>query len=497
MLCLLQGFPLVDVAGQSGSQYFQERSSFNAGGGTSQGNIYQQAGSVGQGQPVGETTGALYINYAGFWGGGEPAAFYTLTVEIIGSGMVKDCLDPDDGPPCQGQKIHCPSDCTDEYAPGSSALLKDYADRDWKFLCWKLDPAGPCITEPINIERDITIYAVFDSCPWPADFNYLSPAHEAGNQSLQATLHWEEAVGATAYDIYLGTASPPSNMSTTTAAIYDPPGDFVLDTSYYWRVEARNACNPSTPIVGPEWQFHTTQAPLITSTPPPMVNRTYHYDVEATDADGDALTFSLTNAPEGMRIETVTGQITWTADPTQTGTFEPSVTASDGKGGVSDPQPIPLTVAADMFTTMTVGFLEGVNLRDGDTEQDATVLSLGVGTNMTTVTEIVLPNMANLFSFSALATFHVEYDNSQVKIVPETSVSQIAIEDTATGGAAFEDIQAADVAGLTWTTPANVFATETQTIVFQRTDGTYLKIGHITLNLTAGTITFAYADVTL
>jgi hypothetical protein len=38
---------------------------------------------------------------------------------------------------------------------------------------------------------------------------------------------------------------------------------------------------------------------------------------------------------------------------------------------------------------MTVAFLEGVNLQDGATEQDSTVLSLGVWTDMSNVTDIV------------------------------------------------------------------------------------------------------------
>jgi len=141
--------------------------------------------------------------------------------------------------------------------------------------------------------------------------------------------------------------------------------------------------------------------------------------------------------------------------------------------------------------------LGSVNLEeDGATEQDATVLSLGVGTDMSSVTDIVLPNMTNLFSFSALAAFHVEYDNSQAVIVPETSVAQMAVEDTAAGGKAFEAIHAAGIASLLWQTPTAQPVGATQTIVFQRTDGRYVKIGKMTLNLTEGTLTFAYADVT-
>lgn len=146
---------------------------------------------------------------------------------------------------------------------------------------------------------------------------------------------------------------------------------------------------------------------------------------------------------------------------------------------------------------MTISVLEGVNLQDGATEQDTTILSLGVGTDMSGITDILLPNMDNLFTFSALATFHVEYRAGQAVIVPEATVAQIAVEDTASGGKAFAEILAATVTGLTsWTTPNEVTVSDTKSLVFHRSDGTILKIGQFTMNLTDGAITFAYADVT-
>ena len=131
-----------------------------------------------------------------------------------------------------------------------------------------------------------------------------------------------------------------------------------LNTAYHWRVDAVNACG-ATP--GTAWAFTTTanHPPTITSTPPLMVNRTYEYDVKATDPDGDALAFSLTNAPDGMTID------------------------------------------------------------------------------------------------------------------------------------------AGNVTSLTWQTPTPHAFTATTTLVLRHNDGSILKIGNMTLNLTQGTITFAYADVTL
>lgn len=58
------------------------------------------------------------------------------------------------------------------------------------------------------------------------------------------------------------------------------------------------------------------RGPMITSTPPPgdaELGRVYVYDIEATDPEGDVLTFELGDAPEGMTIDPATGRIEWTA----------------------------------------------------------------------------------------------------------------------------------------------------------------------------------------
>jgi hypothetical protein len=54
--------------------------------------------------------------------------------------------------------------------------------------------------------------------------------------------------------------------------------------------------------------------PLVTSTPPgdAYADELYQYAVVATDPDGDALTFSLVNAPDGAAINRTTGLFTWT-----------------------------------------------------------------------------------------------------------------------------------------------------------------------------------------
>jgi len=73
------------------------------------------------------------------------------------------------------------------------------------------------------------------------------------------------------------------------------------------------------------------QSPIITSIPVTAVilGETYTCTIEATDPDGDTLTYSLTAKPSGMTIDPTTGTITWT--PTALGSYYVNVEVSDGE----------------------------------------------------------------------------------------------------------------------------------------------------------------------
>jgi len=73
------------------------------------------------------------------------------------------------------------------------------------------------------------------------------------------------------------------------------------------------------------------QTPTITSTPitTATVDELYTYDVDATDPDGDTLTYSLTTNPSGMTINSATGVINWT--PSVEGDYDVIVEVSDGE----------------------------------------------------------------------------------------------------------------------------------------------------------------------
>ena len=94
-------------------------------------------------------------------------------------------------------------------------------------------------------------------------------------------------------------------------------------------------------------------APVITSPPALSASeaRPYTYQVTASDADGDPLTFTLAQAPAGMTIST-TGLAAWTPTALQAGPQDVVVRVADGRGGVAN-QPFTIDVAANRAPTVT------------------------------------------------------------------------------------------------------------------------------------------------
>jgi hypothetical protein len=90
----------------------------------------------------------------------------------------------------------------------------------------------------------------------------------------------------------------------------------------------------------------TNQIPTINSIPltVTLLGEPYSYEVEATDADGDDLTYSLTLNPSGMVINSSTGVISWT--PTMEGDYNVSLKVSDGDS--FDTQSFTLTVSGNI-----------------------------------------------------------------------------------------------------------------------------------------------------
>lgn len=135
-------------------------------------------------------------------------------------------------------------------------------------------------------------------------------------------------------------------------------------------------------------------APVITSTAiaTATVGIAYTYDVNATDADGDTLSYLLTTNPTGMTINSTTGLISWT--PTASGTYNVTVSVSDGKGGVVN-QSLAITVidsgsSSGMLTVTNIPTYSTTNTLTGAYAGQISLSGITIeltGTTYTTTTD--------------------------------------------------------------------------------------------------------------
>ena len=80
---------------------------------------------------------------------------------------------------------------------------------------------------------------------------------------------------------------------------------------------------------------------------PPMIEEhyeytfdglTYIYKTRATDPDGDPLAYTLKSGPDGMEIDSTTGEVRWTVPEDFVGTADYVIRVEDGSGGSSEMQ---------------------------------------------------------------------------------------------------------------------------------------------------------------
>jgi subtilisin family serine protease len=114
-----------------------------------------------------------------------------------------------------------------------------------------------------------------DAPPAPTD---PSPADGATSVDVNTDLAWsdgattalqsQETTCPTTYDVYFGTTNPPTTLAGADLIVpaYDP-GLLAANTTYYWRVVAKNCCGQTD---GPAWSFRTAcAAPPVPTNPGP------------------------------------------------------------------------------------------------------------------------------------------------------------------------------------------------------------------------------------
>jgi hypothetical protein len=93
----------------------------------------------------------------------------------------------------------------------------------------------------------------------PSPATNPAPPHGATGVALEVVLGWSPGVDPDgdplSYDVFIGLTNPPPYAGNSSQPSFDPPGDLLPDSHYYWRVNTRD--EHSAPVAGPVWEFTT------------------------------------------------------------------------------------------------------------------------------------------------------------------------------------------------------------------------------------------------
>lgn len=131
------------------------------------------------------------------------------------------------------------------------------------------------------------------------------------------------------------------SINTTIASPYDISTSNWVKAEYILTVYANDsAANLNSEV----YKFIFDNRPNITTSAvtSTLEDELYYYDVNATDADGDTLAYSLVTNPSGMTISSTNGTLNWIPDNSKVGNHNVIVRVTDGN--LSTNQSFALTV---------------------------------------------------------------------------------------------------------------------------------------------------------
>ena len=142
--------------------------------------------------------------------------------------------------------------------------------------------------------------------------------HDEENEDVNFIYQWKhngiDIIGATEQKLAWNEEFRKGDLITLEIIPYDDM------TEGIWKMDG-NFTIPNSP-------------PAIDTTPPGTITgNNFSYKVEATDLDGDILSYTIQDAPDGMIINPETGEINWEYGIEDEGEYKIGIVVSDGDGG--------------------------------------------------------------------------------------------------------------------------------------------------------------------
>lgn len=166
-----------------------------------------------------------------------------------------------------------------------------------------------------------------------------------------------------------------AQFSTTTGRLWGTPTAGSVGTSARITISVADSAS-ATPVALPSFTIQVSaqanRAPVISGTPPTTVGigSAYSFQPSASDADGNTLTFSITNLPSWASFNTSTGRLTGTPGAGNVGDYAGIViSVSDGTASASLPA-FTLRVVQTSNGTATVNWTPPTQNTDGSTLSD-------------------------------------------------------------------------------------------------------------------------------
>ncbi len=267
--------------------------------------------------------------------------------------------------------------------------------------------------------------------PAPGAFALSSPANGATGQANSGSLTWQASSNAAGYDVYLGTANPPTSLvsSNQASTSYSYSG-LSYGTTYYWKVVAKNATG-STTATGSPWAFSTQAAPPAAfGSPTPAANATgqptsgtlsWQASANATVYD---VYFGSTNPPTAIVSANQTGTSYGYSGLSNNTSYYWTVVAKNSAGSTAG------TGTPWKFTTVKKGkpklsaFVLNFGIMQPGTPKKDSFMLYNIGDTTLSLQSIVIDNAV----FKANPTSaNVEVADSQ-KFLVQASTSTLAAE---------------------------------------------------------------------
>lgn len=201
-----------------------------------------------------------------------PGAAYLLTIKKVSGGTIVNfnasCRVGASGTTNAGTITSGLQTSTYNVTGETNGVHFTSANHDSGRFTWTAPAAGTglvklyagAIQTDIDGDNNTIVLTATEAAPLPGVATLPNPANMAADVPLASAVSWTAGAGATSHDVYFGTTPAPVFIGNQTTTTYDPAGDLLGATTYYWRIDERNAAG-LTP--GAVWQFVTHVTPAV------------------------------------------------------------------------------------------------------------------------------------------------------------------------------------------------------------------------------------------